>query len=111
VALVITDQPIPLRADTKGLIRIGQTRVNLDLVVAAFQQGASAEEIVQAWPTLDLGDVYAVLAFYLHNQAAADSYLLEQQQEAEAIHQQITTRQHPDPLRARLLALRGQPSQ
>jgi hypothetical protein len=51
------------------------------------------------------------LAFYLHNQAAADSYLLEQQQEAEAIHQQITTRQHPDPLRARLLALRGQPSQ
>jgi uncharacterized protein (DUF433 family) len=111
VALVITDQPIPLRADTKGTIRIGQTRVSLDLVVAAFQQGASAEEIVQAWPTLDLGDVYAVLAFYLHNQAAADSYLLEQQQEAEAIHQQITTRQHPDPLRARLLALRGQPSQ
>jgi uncharacterized protein (DUF433 family) len=110
VALVITDQPIPLRADTKGLIRIGQTSVNLDLVVASFQQGASAEEIVQAWPTLDLGDVYAVLAFYLHNQAAVDSYLLEQQ-EAEAIRQQITTRQHPDPLRARLLALRGQPSQ
>ncbi len=111
MALAITTQPVPLRADAQGTIRVGQTRVSLDLVVAAFQQGASAEEIVQAWPTLDLGDVYAVLAFYLHNQAAVDSYLREQQREAEAIRQEITARQHPDPLRERLLALRAQQGQ
>ena len=111
MTLAITAQPVPLRADAQGTIRVGQTRVSLDLVVVAFQQGASAEEIVQAWPTLDLGDVYAVLAFYLHNQAAVDAYLTEQQREAEAIRQEITARQHPDPLRARLLALRGQQSQ
>jgi len=111
MTLAITAQPVPLRADVQGTIRVGQTRVSLDLVVVAFQQGASAEEIVQAWPTLDLGDVYAVLAFYLHNQAAVDSYLTEQQREAEAIRQEITARQHPDPLRARLLALRQQQAQ
>jgi hypothetical protein len=78
--------------------------------VAAFQQGASAAAIVQAWPTRDPGDAYAVPAFYLHNQAAVDSYLLEQRQEAEAIDRQITARRHPGPLRERLLVLRGQPN-
>jgi uncharacterized protein (DUF433 family) len=107
MTLAITAQPVPLRADAQGTIRGGQTRVSLDIVVAAFQQGASAEEIVQAWPTLDLGDVYGVLAFYLLKQAAVDSYLTEQQRDAEAIRQEITVRQHPDPLRARLLALRS----
>src|SRR5690242_17883308 len=111
MTLAITAQPVPLHADAQGRIRVSQTRVSLDLVVAAFQPGASAEEIVQAWPTLDLGDVYAVLAFYLHNQATVDAYLTEQQQEAEAIHQEIMARRHPNPLRARLLALRGQQGQ
>ena len=111
MTLAITAQPVPLHADVHGTIRVGQTRVSLDLVVAAFQQGASAEEIVQAWPTLDLGDVYAVPAFYLHHQAAVDAYLTEQHQDAEAMRQEIMARRHPDPLRARLLALRGQQGQ
>src|SRR5437879_2771123 len=42
-------------------MRVGQTRVPLDTVVYAFNQGASPEEIVMSYPTLELGDVYAIV--------------------------------------------------
>src|SRR5262245_36124841 len=108
MTLAITTRPVPLRVDASGVARVGNTRISLDIVVAAFQAGASPEEIVHRLQTLDLGDVYAVIAFYLHNQSAVDAYMAEQQREADAIRKEIEARQHPDPLRARLLALRAQ---
>ena len=108
MTLTISTPPVPLRVDAQGTVRVGNTRISLDVVVDAFKAGASAEEIGQEFPTLDLGDVYAALAFYLHNQAAVDTYLAEQEREAAEIRRQVEARQHPDPLRARLLALRAQ---
>src|SRR5689334_22208768 len=106
--LTIASQPPPLRTDALGTIRVGNTRVSLDVVIMAFKAGASAEEIVHRFPTLDLGDVYAVIGFYLHNETAVDAYLAAQEQDADAIRKQIEARQHPDALRARLLSLRAQ---
>lgn len=45
-------QPIPLRSDADGVIRVAGTRVTLDTVAYAFKHGATAEEIVQQYPTL-----------------------------------------------------------
>ena len=53
---------MPLQTDADGVIRVGGTRVTLETVVEAFQQGATAEEIVQQYPSLALAEVYAVLA-------------------------------------------------
>src|SRR4051812_4406274 len=108
MTITITAQTPPLKTDGHGTIRVGNTRVSLDVVVAAFQSGASAEEIVQWFPTLDLGDVYAAIAYYLHNKDAVDAYLAEQEREAGEIRKRIEARQHPDTLRARLLELRAQ---
>lgn len=49
---------IPLAKDAHGVYRVGGTRVTLDIVVRAFNQGATAGEIVQEFPSLQLPDVY-----------------------------------------------------
>ena len=61
MSLVIEAPPVPLRTDEHGVLRVGKTRVPLDTLVYAFNQGASAEEIVLSYPTLELGDIYAVV--------------------------------------------------
>ena len=47
MTLTIATEPIPLRMDSDGVVRVGKTRVTLDTVVAAFVEGATAEEIAQ----------------------------------------------------------------
>jgi hypothetical protein len=57
MSLVIDAPPVPLRTDDQGLLRVGKTRVPLDTVVYAFNQGASHEEIVMSYPTQDMAHV------------------------------------------------------
>ena len=49
----------PLREDASGALRVGNSRVLLELVIRAFQDGATPESIVQRYSTLALADVYA----------------------------------------------------
>lgn len=42
----------PLVADEDGVIRVAGTRVQLETIVLAFDAGATAEEIVQQYPSL-----------------------------------------------------------
>jgi len=56
---------IPLSKDANGVYRIGGTRVTLDLVVRAFNRGATPEEIAQDFPSLRLPDIYQVIGYYL----------------------------------------------
>ena len=59
-----TEAP-PLSEDATGALRVGNSRVLLEIVVRAFQDRATPETIVQRYSTLALPDVYAVLANYL----------------------------------------------
>jgi hypothetical protein len=54
IATVIEE--IPLAKDSHGVYRVGGTRVTLDLLIRAFHRGATAEEIVQKFPSLELSD-------------------------------------------------------
>ncbi len=49
MALTITNEVVPLRAEADGVIRVSGTRVTLDTVIAAFSEGATAEEIAQQY--------------------------------------------------------------
>jgi len=60
-------QPVPLATDADGVVRVAGTRVTLDTIVNAFQDGATAEEIAQQYSTLALGDIYSVLGYYLRH--------------------------------------------
>ena len=62
-------EEIPLAKDSHGVYRVGGTRVTLDLVVRAFHRGATSEEIVQKFPSLELADVYQVIGYYLKYRA------------------------------------------
>lgn len=95
---------VPITTDAEGVLRVGATRVTLDVVVSAFEQGATPEEIVQDFPTLRLADVYAVLTYYLQHREAVEVYLQERRQEAAQMRQQAEVHGDVQGLRARLRA-------
>jgi uncharacterized protein (DUF433 family) len=76
---------IPLYEDPAGVLRVGKSRVLLELVIRAFQRGQTPESIVQSYDTLSLADVYAVVSYYLSNPVPFDDYLRRCDQEALAV--------------------------
>jgi uncharacterized protein (DUF433 family) len=108
MSLVIVDTPIPLKTDIDGVVRVGNTRVTLDTVIAAFKEGAIAEEIVSQYPSLLLADVYAVIGYYLQHQAEVEVYLSQRQQLANEVRQQNEARFNQQGIRERLLARQAQ---
>src|SRR5436190_16725652 len=83
----------PLREDTTGALRVGDSRVLLELVIRAFQDGATPETIVQRYSTLALADVYAVIAFYLHHRSEVEEYMIRREQNAEEVRRRIEPQQ------------------
>jgi uncharacterized protein (DUF433 family) len=104
MTLAIVADPVPLQANEDGVILVGKTRVTLDTVVAVFNQGTTAEEIVYRYPSLNLADVYATIAFYLRHQSEVKSYLQQRRQQAQEIRAMNQSRFDPQGLRDRLLA-------
>ncbi len=96
----------PIRKDESGALRVGNTRVLLELVIRAFQDGAKPESIVSAYTTLSLADVYAVIACYLRHRDEVEQYLAEREKKAEEVHAKFMA-EHGDlsEIRERLLAL------
>jgi uncharacterized protein (DUF433 family) len=105
MSLVIEQsQPIPLRSDADGVIRVAGTRVTLDTIAYAFEQGATAEEIAQQYPTLPLAEVYSVLGYVLHHQTEVAAYLAGRAENRSAVREENERRFDPKGIRARLLA-------
>ena len=76
-ALTIEPMTAPLHVDETGTIRVGGTRLLLDLVVSAFNDDAAPEEIVSHYLVLRLADAYAVIAYYLDHKQEIDAYIAE----------------------------------
>lgn len=97
---------IPLAKDSQGVYRVGGTRVTLDLVVRAFNRGATPEEIAQKYDSLQLPDVYQVLGYYLKHADKLAGYLEDRARQEERL-----VSSHPEwsprGLRDRLLARRN----
>ncbi|MBI4000702.1 MAG: DUF433 domain-containing protein [Nitrospira defluvii] len=95
----------------EGVIRVAGTRMSLDSVVRAFQDGATPEEICLDFPSLDLARVYSVLAYYLAHRNIIDAYLMERDQSAKAMRHDLQTRQSAflTELRRRIAARRALP--
>lgn len=105
MSFTVEREPPPLREDGTGAIRVGKSRVLLELVIHAFQDGASPESIVQSYPTLLLSDVYTTIGYYLRHRAEIESYLSERERVAESVRQKLANVQ-PDmsDIRSRLLS-------
>jgi len=107
MSLMITAETVPLETDSDGVIRVGKSRVTLDTIITAFREGATAEEIVQQYPSVDLADVYSVISYYLRRQSEVEAYLRQRQQQAERVRKQNESRFDPKGVRDRLLARRN----
>lgn len=101
-------EPIPLERRDDGTIRVANTRVMLDTVVAAFRAGATAEEIAQDYSSLKLSDIYAVIAYCLRHEAEVESYLQERRARADEVRRQNEARWPNHSLRRRLVARQQQ---
>jgi len=99
-----------LVAGEDGVIRVAGTRVQLETVVLAFDAGATAEEIAEQYPSLDLADVYAVIAYLLSNEVAMRDYVAKRLESAAALRGAIERDQPQGGIRQRLLARRQQAS-
>ena len=80
---------IPLVVTEQGTIRIKGSRVSLDSIVHHFKLGATAEQIVQSFPSLSLGDVYSSIAYYLTHRRGIETYLEQQKVAADNLQEQL----------------------
>ena len=69
---------MPFVVTEQGTIRIKGSRVSVDSIIYHFKLGATAEQIVQSFPSLTLGDVYSSIAYYLTHHDEMEEYLEEQ---------------------------------
>lgn len=88
-------EPIPLRTDEHGVIRVGGTRVTLETVVSAFNAGHTPEQIQEDYDVLTLPQLYAVIAYYLNHRAELDAYLEQRQAAALQWRTQLEA-EHPE---------------
>ncbi len=71
-----------------------------------FNQGATPEQIVEDYDSLELAEVYAVISYYLQNREKVESYLAKRNIEREDLRRQIESRTDPQNISERLLARR-----
>src|SRR5688500_14465914 len=96
----------PLRVEEGGVVRVGNSRISLDLVVEQYENGMTPDDMVRAYDTLVLADVYAVIAYYLRHQDEVRNYLKRRGEEAEALRAKIEA-ERPRVSREELLARRS----
>ena len=104
MTLSFAENTLPLSYNTDGVIRVGNTRVTLDTVIFSFNDGSTAEEIAQQFPTLQLADIYQVIAYYLHQPDDVNTYLQERNIQIERVRAQNEARFDPTGIRDRLMS-------
>jgi uncharacterized protein (DUF433 family) len=67
-----------------GVYTVAGSRVSLDSIVYAFLSGQSAEAIAQAFPLLNLEQVYGAITYYLAHRDDVDRYLASRRQDFDA---------------------------
>lgn len=96
----------PLRVDEGGAVRIGKSRVSLDLVIEQYENGMTPEDMIRAYDSLELADVYAIVGYYLRHREEVQSYLKRRIEEAEILRVKIES-ERPRVSRDELLARRS----
>ena len=84
-----TTQNVPLTLTENGTIRVTGSRVSLEAVVYQYEQGNSAEQIHESFPSLRLADIHAVISYYLNHRDQVDEYAHDQQKRASTVREDI----------------------
>lgn len=104
MSLLLAAEAPPLTSDEHGTVRIRGSRVMLDLIVRDMQRGLKAEEIAGRYDTLELADVYSILAYCLRHSREIADYMARREAEAAELRSRVEREQPPFPRRHELLA-------
>src|SRR5260370_6509820 len=99
-------ESVRLVTGADGVMRVPNTRVTLESLVAAFLEGGTAEEIAQQYPSASLADVYQVIGYYLRHESELEEYFSRRRQRFDETRRANEHRWPPDGIRDRLLARR-----
>ena len=80
---------LSLRLDGGGTVRVGNSRITLDLIVEHYKNGMMPEEMVSAYDTLALADVRAAIAYYLRHRDEVRVFLNRRDEEATTLRTKI----------------------
>ena len=95
--------------EREGGYYIAGTRVSLDSIVHAFQNGESPDEILRSFPMAGpLVRIYGAITFYLENKEKVEEYLRAQEQRWDALRRE--RQKSDDPLTSRLREAKEQAS-
>ena len=106
MAVTTITEIIPIKMNKDGVILVSKTRVTLDTIISAFNEGSTAEEIAQQYPSVPLADVYSVIGYYLRKKKQVDSYLKRREKIALDVRKQNEAKFDQNGIRERLLARR-----
>lgn len=84
-----TTQNVPLTLTENGTIHVTGSRVALESVVYQYQQGNSAEAILESFPSLKLADIHAAFSYYLNHRDQVNEYLHDQEKKARVVREDI----------------------
>lgn len=111
MAPALTPEAPPLRMDEHGCIRVGGTRVSLDVVIADYESGLSPGEIAERYDVLQLADVFGAVTYYLRHKQEVNEYLARRATEAQELRAKIERDLKPGPsltvLKERMAARKG----
>ena len=106
MSVVISTSEVKLTETEAGVLRVGDSRVSLDTVIIAFNHGATPEQIVEDYNSLELAEVYAVISYYLQNREEVENYLGKRKIQRDELRRELEARTNPQNIRERLLARR-----
>ena len=90
--------------DADGFIHLAGHRIGLQDIARYYNEGCSAEELCENFPTLPLVLVHKLLVFYLENAAEVDAYIATCESEMERQRAAAARRPGLAELRRRLAA-------
>jgi uncharacterized protein (DUF433 family) len=103
-----TTQTVPIALGEDGTFRITGSRVTLESIIHQFKSGATPEQIQDDFPSLQLRDIYSVVAYYLQRRQEVDEYLRQQDEAAVQTRQEIESHQDITGLREKLRRRRAE---
>ena len=68
-----------------GRLRIDGTRLTVNQIVTMYRSGDSAEQIAVQYPQIDVGQIYAALAYYHANRNEVEQELTNEWAEGEQL--------------------------
>jgi uncharacterized protein (DUF433 family) len=104
---IVFPADVPLEYRDRSIRVIG-SRITLDTLVGVFKRGETVEELTEAFPSLSLDQIRAVIGWYLTHQREADEYLEEREAQAEKLRQEIESQPGYVSLREKLQRWREQ---